>query len=155
MKANPLFVDSTKLYGGCIGTQFELNRLLIYDDETLAVLVTNHDGKTVRIPMPFCDESTYAANVMLSHQKPITYQFVIEKNGQVIFKSLAFQSRAQHAIVEDWQPVESETLLPPIYEPAALAPTASASPPASPVTDVRAAADYAMSIKALIEKWDL
>jgi hypothetical protein len=149
-KANPLFVDSTKLHGDCIGTQFELNNVLIYDDETLAVFVTNHLGKTVRMPMKHSDTGTFEARVMLSHQKPVTYQFVIEKNGQAIFQSTAVQARAQYAIIEDWQPVETTEPLPVTVETGATPP-----PTRAPDRELNMAADYALTIKALIEKWDL
>lgn len=148
-KANPLFVDSTKLQGDCIGTQFELNNILVYDDEVLAVLVRNHQDKTVRKIMEYSDGSTFEARVLLSHQKPITYQFVVEKDGKVTYQSEAYSGRAQYAIISDWQPLEGSDLPPPLLD---------APPPApkpAPERELKIGADYALTIKALIEKWDL
>ncbi len=103
---NPLFVDSTRLHGDRIGTQIELSNVLIYDDEAVMVVVTNHLGEVDQVPMKLLEETmTYQARVWLGHQKTVAIQFVIEKNGKPILQSATMQTRAQYVISEDWVPV--------------------------------------------------
>lgn len=107
-KANPLFIDSTKMVGDSIGTQFEVSRIALYEDEALLVLITNHLGTVTRMPMVLNDELNYQTRVWLAHQKTFTYQFVIEKNGQRFLQSAPQKNRAKYAILERWEPVLAE-----------------------------------------------
>lgn len=145
-KANPLFVDSTKLPGDSIGTQFELSRVLLYDEESLLVLITNQLGEVTSMPMTLNEEDVYQTRVWLRHQKSFTYQFVIEKGGQRVLQSVPKQARAQYAILERWEPVLAEpgavVHLEP--EPVDRAPEA-ASPTRIP--------EHARSVASLIEKF--
>lgn len=143
-KNNPLFVDSTKFHGDRIGTLIELSHVLIYDGESVVALVTNHQGELSRVPMTVNRDGNFEAKVWLSHQKSITCQFLIEKDGQEIFHSAARSTRAQYAVIERWQPVLDENPLPP---PAETAPT--------PHPDVQRTAQWASHAESLIQKWDL
>ena len=107
-KSNPLFVDSTKTRGDLIGTQIELRNVMVYDDETLSVLVTNNHGMSTRTPLKVLDYRSYDARVHLNHQTHVTYQFVIEKDGQILWLSAQHTGRAQYAIVEVWEPLIDE-----------------------------------------------
>lgn len=104
-KANPLFIDSTKMVGDSIGTQFEVSRVALYDDEALFVLITNDVGAVTRQKMNLNDELNYQARVWLGHQKSFTYQFALEKNEQRILQSAPKKARVKYAILEKWEPV--------------------------------------------------
>lgn len=104
-KANPLFIDSTKMVGESVGTQFELSRVALYEGEGLFVLITTHQGTVTRMPMILNDELNYQAKVWLAHQKTFSYQFVIEKDGTRILQSAPQKNRAKYAILEKWEPV--------------------------------------------------
>ena len=107
-KANPLFIDSTKMVGDSIGTQFEVSKIALYEDEALFVLITNHLGTVTRMPMVLNEELNYQTKVWLAHQKTFSYQFVIEKNGERILQSALQKNRAKYAILEKWVPVLAE-----------------------------------------------
>lgn len=107
-KANPLFIDSTKMTGDSIGTQFEVSRVAVYENETLVVLITNHLNEVTRTPLNINADLEYQTRVWLGHQKTFTYQFAIEKGGQRILQSVPKKARAQYAILEKWEPVLAE-----------------------------------------------
>ena len=143
-KSNPLFVDSTKFHGEQIGTKIELNRILVYNDEKVIAVVTDHEGKAQRIPMePTEENGRYEARVWLSHQKPVTYRFVIERNGSAQLRTAERKSRAQYAIIEDWDPIISDE---PIVE------EVIAPPPPKKTADWRSTIVDAGSV---LEKWGL
>jgi hypothetical protein len=144
-KSNPLFVDSTKLHGDRIGTQVELCNVMIYDDEALLVVITDHQGGNHRVPLKVSDDRNYQGRVWLGHQKAIHYYFVVEKNGRMLWRSANFQGRAQYAIIEEWQPVvgEIDNLRPP-------EPSLSLEHEAQPVP-----VNYLTSVSSLIDKWGL
>lgn len=107
-KANPLFIDSTKMVGDSIGTQFEVSKIALYEGEGLFVLITNHLGTVTRMPMVLNEELNYQTKVWLAHQKQFSYQFVIEKDGQRVLQSAPQKNRAKYAILEKWEPVLAE-----------------------------------------------
>lgn len=154
-KRNPLFVDSTRLHGDLIATQFELRSALIYDDEVLFVVVTNDQGISMRVQMKAVPEGDgYEARVHLNLQTPITYQFIIEGDGRRLLQSMAQKTRVQYAIVEEWLPV--------LGDPADA--RAEESVQDSPVRVAQLqgqrpnaawARDSSMSVRSLIEKWGL
>jgi len=144
-KLNPLFIDSTKTHGDSIGTHVELKNVAVYDGEDLFVVVTNHQGVAMRVPMKMqVDENNYEARVHLNHQKAITYQFVVEKDGQLVLQSATLRTRAQYAIIEDWQPIGADT------PPPVAAPADDGRDPNKPWPG-----EYAKSVKGLIDKWGL
>lgn len=146
-KTNPLFVDSTKLHGDSIGTHVELKNVMVYDGEELILLVTNHQGVAIRVPMKASEERSFEARIHLNHQKAITYQFVIEKDGRTVLQSAVYRGRAQYALIEDWQPLGVTGA--PTPEPAKLAGTAKDA------TEKGWPGEYAKSVRGLIEKWGL
>ena len=103
-KSNPLFVDSTLLHGDRIGTQIELNKILVYESETVVVSVTNHLGEVQLVAMRPLEETGYQAKVWLSHQKLIRLQFSVEQDGKTLWRSPTYEVRAQYAILNDWEP---------------------------------------------------
>ncbi|MGE4133579.1 MAG: hypothetical protein AB7F86_18225 [Bdellovibrionales bacterium] len=108
IKANPLFVDSTKMTGETIGTHVELNGVAVYEEETLFVLITDHLGGTQQFAMHLNDELVYRARVWLSHQRTFSYQFVIVRGDLILLESASKQARAQHAVTDRWEPVLAE-----------------------------------------------
>lgn len=151
-KSNPLFVDSTKLRGDLIGSQIELRNCMIYDDEQLFAVVTNHQGLTTRTAMKVLDYRSYDAKVHLSHQTHFTFQFVIEKNGQIEWVSAQHTARAQYAVVEMWEP---------LMDPSAI--EAAKSLLNKPLNSLDHkqddgaawARESSMNVRALMDKWGL
>ena len=147
-KSNPLFVDSTLLHGDRIGTQFELSRILIYDEESVIVTITNHLGEVHHVVMKSTDDGAYQAKVWLSHQKMITYRFSVERGGRSLFESREYKARAQYALLEDWQPIDEPAVLTENPSPAPALPVAVRDTPPP-------ALNYTRSVASLIEKWGL
>ena len=141
-KNNPLFVDSTRLHGDRIGSQIELKDILIYEDEIILVVVTNHLGEVDRVPMKMTDDFNFQARVWLGHQKTIHFKFVIEKNGRPILQSAHHQARAQYLITESWIPVLVEEGAPEETQP-------------TPQSNNPIPAGYTSTVASLIEKWGL
>jgi hypothetical protein len=162
-KHNPLFVDSTKFHGDVICTQIELKNVLLYDGETLWVMITNHQDVSRRLQMRSLDDRTYEAKIHLNHQTSVTYRFVIEKDGERVFQSANLKARAQYAVIEEWEPFfdqEEEPGAPPAPTPLvteekqpetmgerAPVPPAPALPTASRVRET------SMNVRSIIEKW--
>jgi hypothetical protein len=109
MKSNPLFIDSTKFHGDLISTQFELRRILVYEGETIFVVISRDQGDSRRFPMKLMDDGSYSARMHLNHQTLITYRFEIEIEGKVIFSSASYRARVQYAIVNDWEPSQESS----------------------------------------------
>lgn len=151
-KSNPLFVDSTKVRGDVIGTQIELRKVMIYDDEQLYVLVTNNQGMTTRTQMKVLDYRSYEARVHLSHQTHVTFQFLIEKDSKILWLSAQHTGRAQYAIVEEWDPLTDETAIAAaqslINKPLNSLDHKSEDPNAW-------ARESSMNVRALMDKWGL
>lgn len=146
MKNNPLFVDSTKFHGDLIATQVELRNVLIYDDEALFAIVTNHKGESKRLAMRPLDERGYEARIHLHHQTVVTYRFVIEKEGRAFMFSRAEKARAQYAIIADWEPSDEDPTTLDLSAGASQAPASTPSPNAWP-------REQAVGIRSLIDKW--
>lgn len=139
-KANPLFIDSTKMTGDSIGTQFELSRVALYEDEELFVLITNSLGEVTQMPLKINADLNYQTKAWLRHQKSFSYQYVIEKKGTRFLQSVSKQARAQYAIIDIWEPV--------LAEPGAL-PARQAEPAISPGN----IPDHVKSVASLMEKF--
>lgn len=101
-KSNPLFVDSTLHTGDQIDVQIELNKILLYEAESLYVLVTNHSGEELCYAMHQVDNHTFETPVRLTHSKKMKLQFVIEKDAKVLFRSSLRDRTAQYALIESW-----------------------------------------------------
>ena len=150
IKNNPLFVDSTKFHGDSIGTQVELKNVAVFEGEELFIVVTNHQGISLKIPMTAVDERTWEARVHLNHQKSIAYHFLIESAGKELFRSTSRRGRAQYAIIENWAP----DLGPESH----VAPTSSPPEPPAPETSNPGESwtrEASSSVRALIDKWGL
>lgn len=148
-KNNPLFVDSTLLHGDRIGTQIELNQVMVYEGESVSVLIINHLGESRQVPLKANDEGGFQARVFLSHQKVITYRFLLERDGKVFLQSTAKQLRVQYAIIEDWSPAQSGEEVPSavLSEPKPVA--------KRPLLEKPFKSEYTKDVVALIEKWGL
>lgn len=140
-KTNPLFVDSTKLHGDAIGTHVELRNILVYDDEEVFLVITTHQGVSLRIEMKAGEGRCFEGRVHLNHQKSITYYFVIEKRGKTVLQSNVRKTRAQYAIIEDWQPLGTTT--------------ATIDTQTANATETPWSGEYARSMKSLIDKFGL
>lgn len=138
-KKNPLFVDSTKLRGEQISIQIELRQILLFEEEQVFLRLKNSDGVLVRVPMKPTDSGSYEARTWVGHQEPISYQFVIEKDGNVVFMSKVEKAQAQYMLINRWEASLEEALLE-----ATRAPNPALSP------GVRA---QGQSLRALAEKW--
>lgn len=153
-KHNPLFVDSTKFHGDLVCTQIELKKVLLHDNESLFVMITNHQDISRRLPMKPLDENTYEAKIHLNHQTQITYRFVIEKDGERVFQSSNIKARAQYAIIEEWEPCFEEpenTVIATETEEAVEA--APLETPESRQPGVSRVRESSMNVRNIIEKW--
>lgn len=144
-KANPLFIDSTKMTGDLIGTLVELEKVVLYEGETLYVLVTLKTGEVQHLPMTVNDELNYQTRVWLNHQKTFTYQFAIGQGDKRILETAPKQARAQHAIIEEWQPVLSEPG-------AVIQPKTEFRPAINPAHRIP---EHAKTVASLLEKFGL
>jgi hypothetical protein len=152
-KSNPLFVDSTKTRGDLIASQIELRNCQIFDDEQLFVLVTNNHGMSTRTQMKVLDYRSYDAKVHLNHQTHVTFQFIIEKDGKVLWLSAQHNARAQYVIVEMWEPLTDPNAI--------AAAQALINKPLNSLdhkADDNGAAwarESSMNVRALMDKWGL
>ncbi len=146
-KSNPLFVDSTKFHGDLIATQIELRNVMIYEDEALFVLITNHQGDTKRLQMRSLNERSFEAKIHLNHQTLITYRFIIEKSGKNFLYSTAYKGRARYAIIEEWQPTEEN------FSELPLEPATGAALNTAGHLNSTWPREQAMGIRNLIDKW--
>jgi hypothetical protein len=152
-KSNPLFVDSTKVRGDLIGTQIELRKCQIFDDEQLYVLVTSTQGMTTRMQMKVLDYRSYEARVHLSHQAHVTFQFVIEKDGKILWLSAQHSARAQYAIVEEWEPLTDEVAI--AAAQSLIDKPLNSLDHRSDSDGVAWARESSMNVRALMDKWGL
>ena len=148
-KSNPLFVDSTKFHGDLIATQIELRNIMIYDDEQLYVVITNHQGDSKRIQMKMMDERSFEARIHLNHQTLVTYRFVIEKNGVNLLYSEAHKGRAQYALIALWEPTPEDAAA----FPASASSVALATSQPAGAANPNWPRDSAVGIRSLIDKW--
>ena len=152
-KSNPLFVDSTKFQGDLIVTHIELKDVLIYEEEMLSVIVTNHQGITRTMEMTVVEGRSFEARIHLNHQTAFTYQFVIEKGGARVYQSLIFEGRASYSVVQKWNPVLEDPAkdLPPTVEVVDAAATTSEEEDVDP--SLAWARESSKEVKSLIDKW--
>jgi len=151
-KTNPLFVDSTKMRGDRIGTQVEVQNIILHDGEKLFITVLGQQGQPMNTELEPMDETSYGGRVLLKHLEGISYQFVIEAGEARLFHSTIKQARAEHALVDKWEPVMEEvvSLMDLKREEIAASPAASA-----PSSDRKWISDAARTGQSLLEKWDL
>lgn len=150
-KTNPLFVDSTKMRGDRIGTQVEVQNIILHDGEKLFITVLGQSGQPMNTELEAVDETSFGGRVLLKHLENIRYQFVIEAGDARIFQSAIKQGRAEHMIVDKWEPVMEEvvSLMDLKREEAA------SSQPMAPSSDRKWISDAARTGQSLLEKWDL
>lgn len=149
MKNNPLFVDSTKFHGDLISTNIELRKVILFDEESLFVVVKNHQGVTRKLPMKLNEDFNFEARIHLNHQTAVTFQFLIEKGGQRVFSSPIRDSRAQYALIEEWRPVLENPDDLPVTEETPVPKTVV------PPNNDAWARDSVMNVKQLMDKWGL
>ena len=162
-KNNPLFIDSTKFHGDLISAQIELKSVFVHEDETVAVIVSLEKTGARRLAMKVTDSGNFETRVNLNHQTPVRFQFVIEKDGVPVLRSVVYSDRASYVIIEDWVPAledDAEVLV----ETFQVETQREAAPPTdrplpSPTRPARAGANWAkdssMSVASLIEKYGL
>lgn len=106
-KVNPLFTDSTLLQGDSIGTQIELNDIMTFDGENLYFVIVKPDGQETYMPMEKVEETGFfEVFVRLVHQKPVSFYFGIEKDGELLLKTETQQRIARYALIENWEPIQ-------------------------------------------------
>lgn len=104
-KGNPLFVDSTKLKSDSIGVHIELTNLILHDEESVFIKVTNEKGQINRTALKYSSEEGVAqGQLWLFHQQKVTYQFYIVKDQNIIFTTDVVESRASYILQHKWQP---------------------------------------------------
>lgn len=103
-RTNPLFVDSTKLYGETIATQFELEGLLLRDDEKVSAKIIRKNGEEMIIPMRLIDNGNYEGRTWLGHQESFNLQFFVTVGPNVVLSSRPKRMVATYVISEKWQP---------------------------------------------------
>ncbi|MCB9027007.1 MAG: hypothetical protein H6625_11855 [Bdellovibrionaceae bacterium] len=111
MKANPLFVDSTKTRGDNVKTIFELSGLLLRDNERLLLKIIEEPQVRQHEVLMKTEEDTYSARVFLQHQNKIRYQFVILNETRVILASNVFEDRVNYLIENKWEPSQTLDLI--------------------------------------------
>lgn len=166
-KSNPLFIDSTKFHGDLIQAQIELKRVFVREGEDVFVIASTEKTGARRLNMRVTEDGSFEARVNLHHQTPVSYQFFIEKDGQLITRSVLHHGRASYVIIEDWQPALSDDMDVLVETnvvrsaaespPEASAPGAPGKAPSRPARANGAswAKDSSMSVRSLIEKYGL
>jgi len=102
-KANPLFVDSTKMRGDSILTSIELRGLSNHFGASVFVRIRDEavDAEKVFHLQP-AEEGVFRAQVYLQHLTEINYQFFLSRDEVVLSSSPTYVAMAGHVITEDW-----------------------------------------------------
>ena len=108
-KLNPLFIDSTKGFGESVGTRIELTGLCLKDGESAHICIRDGQGRDQLIGLIKENES-YTGRIWLTHQQIITYQFLVQLEGQTIASSMPRQIQASHMILDQWHPLRDESI---------------------------------------------
>ncbi|PWU20832.1 MAG: hypothetical protein C5B49_03640 [Bdellovibrio sp.] len=103
-KQNPLFVDSTLHPGDGIRCLFEVRQVLLYEEESIYLVLLNTDGEESYAEMSEAG-THYEATVRLMHELPIHFYFAIVKDEKLLFRSQIVQRTPRYTLVENWEPV--------------------------------------------------
>lgn len=105
-KANPLFVDSTKMRGDSILTAFELHGVSNHFGASVFVRVSDEaaDAEKVFHLQP-TEDGGFRTQVYLQHLTEIKYQFFLSRDEVVLSSSPTYTAMASHVISQDWAPV--------------------------------------------------
>ncbi len=104
MKQNPLFTDSTVTQGANIQTQFEIKNVTLREGEALCLKVVI-DGVMNCLELTRKDDTTFIGFIWVEHRKEISYQFFIQRGGDVLYATEMKKGVAIHIIMENWLPV--------------------------------------------------
>ena len=161
-KHNPLFIDSTKFHGDLISAQIELKSVFVHEDEGVSVIVQPEKSGARKLAMKPTEGGNFEARVNLNHQTPVRFQFVIEKDGAAVVRSVIYAGRASYVIIEDWAPAlneDAEVLIETHVVERQAEPTPPPADRPAPTRPARAGANWAkdssMSVASLIEKYGL
>lgn len=105
-KHNPLFADSTLLRGHEIRTVIELHGVMLYEGESLYLVMINSEGQEKYARMR--DEVThFEVMVLLSHEVPAHFYFGVESDQKLLFRSLTIQRVPRYTLIETWAPANA------------------------------------------------
>lgn len=105
MKSNPLFDDSTVTRGSNIQTKFELKDASLRDGEVLCLKVF-YEGDMRCLEMSYREaEDVFSASLWLEHKIPLSYQFFIQRGGEVLYATPLKKGLALHIIMDTWAPL--------------------------------------------------
>lgn len=104
-RSNPLFIDSTKSNSDGVGTQIELNGLVLRDEERVRCEVTDSNGRKKQILLVEEGESRYCGQTWLNHHEEITLKFIVDgERGTAKIESPLLKRVASYALIETWSP---------------------------------------------------
>lgn len=102
-KQNPLFVDSTRGFGESLSTRVELSGPCLEEGEILEAAFRDNNGRGQLIALRQ-EGDVWVGEAALGHQKMITYEFQLRKEGQTLAQSTPRQVVASHMILDQWHP---------------------------------------------------
>ena len=102
-RMNPLFVDSTKLYGESITSQIELEGVILKPGESVVARIQKRSGEAELINLRPSDKGRFEGRTWLGHQEIITLQFLIQGEQGVRQESQPLEITATYVISEKWQ----------------------------------------------------
>ena len=103
-RSNPLFIDSTKSNHDGIGTQIELNGVILHDGERVRCEVKDQAGQKRQIFLLEEGDGRFCGQIWLKHQEEIDLKFMIEDDqGRPVAESPVLRRQASYALIETWQ----------------------------------------------------
>jgi len=100
-KANPLFVDSTKMSGDTVATKVELRGITPFDGELIQVKVTERSGDQQSVDLERKDDTLVTGYIILHHQQEFVYEFTVSRMGEILHKTEPKSIRAFYVLEED------------------------------------------------------
>jgi hypothetical protein len=105
MKANPLFVDSTKVQGDVIITVVELENAPTEQGDSVFISFQPNDGaEEIRSLRREPDSQIWKCQLYLQHQNTVRFHFFITRNDELFAKSKIRYLKASYAWQEEWVP---------------------------------------------------
>ena len=105
IKSNPLFHDSTVTSGANVQTQFEVHNVDLKEGQAICLKLVV-DGEMKCIEMTPKSEGVFHTSAWIEHRKKISYQFFIQRGGELLYATVSTDTLALHTIVEKWVPLE-------------------------------------------------
>lgn len=105
IKSNPLFHDSTVTNGANVQTQFEVHNVDLKEGQAVCLKLVV-DGEMKCIEMTPKSEGVFHTSAWIEHRKKISYQFFIQRGGELLYATASIDTLALHTIVEKWVALE-------------------------------------------------